>query len=85
MPIKLHLQSKKIKLNLYRYQGKIKPCTPKVHGKNALIFCTYSGPHTGIDEALPAGKTVTQYFEHFGFTILGRWQCFKASFMEGRI
>jgi flavodoxin len=63
----------KAKLNLYRGQGKIKPCAPKVAGKNALIFCTYSGPHTGIDEAAPAGKTMRQYFEHFGFTVLGEW------------
>jgi hypothetical protein len=61
------------KLNLYRSQGKIKPFAPKVPGKNALIFVTYSGPHTGIDEATPAGKTMRQYFEHFGFNIAGEW------------
>ena len=63
----------KSKLNLYRSQGKIKPCAPKVTGKNALVFCTYSGPHTGIDEAYPAGKTMRQYFEHFGFNVVGEW------------
>ncbi len=63
----------KAKLNLYRSQGKIKPCAPKVPGKNALVFVTYSGPHTGIDEATPAGKTMRQYFEHFGFTVVGEW------------
>ena len=63
----------KAKLNLYRSLGKIKPSAPKVEGKNALIFCTYSGPHTGIDEATPAGKTMRQYFEHFGFTIVAEW------------
>jgi flavodoxin len=63
----------KAKLNLYRGQGKIKPSAPKAAGKNALIFCTYSGPHTGIDEATPAGKTMRQYFEHFGFSIVGEW------------
>jgi flavodoxin len=63
----------KSKLNLYRSQGKIKPCAPKVAGKSALVFCTYSGPHTGIDEATPAGKTMRQYFEHFGFNVIGEW------------
>lgn len=63
----------KAKLNLYRSQGKIKPCAPKVEGKNALVFVTYSGPHTGIDEATPAGKTMRQYFEHFGFNVVGEW------------
>jgi flavodoxin len=28
----------KAKLNLYRSQGKIKPCAPKAAGKNALVF-----------------------------------------------
>lgn len=63
----------KTKLNQYRSQGQIKPSAPKVAGKNALVFCTYSGPHTGIDEAIPAGKTMRQYFEHFGFNIIGEW------------
>jgi flavodoxin len=63
----------KSKLNLYRSQGKIKPSAPKVPCKNALVFCTYSGPHTGIDEATPAGKTMRQYFEHFGFNVVGEW------------
>ncbi len=63
----------KAKLNLYRSQGKILPSSPKVAGKNALIFCTFSGPHTGMDEALPAGKTMRQYFEHFGFNIVAEW------------
>jgi flavodoxin len=63
----------KTKLNLYRSQGKIKPRTPKVKGKNALVFVTYSGPHTGIDEATPAGKTIRQYFEHFGFNVAAEW------------
>lgn len=63
----------KAKLNLYRSQGKIKPSAPKVAGKNALVFVTYSGPHTGMDEATPAGKIMRQYFEHFGFCILAEW------------
>jgi hypothetical protein len=61
------------KLAFYQNQGKIKPCAPKVEGKNALVFCTYSGPHTGMDEATPAGKCMRQYFEHFGFNVVGEW------------
>ena len=52
---------------------KLSHAAPKVNGKNALIFCTYSGPHTGIDEATPAGKTMRQYFEHFGFNVVAEW------------
>jgi len=38
-----------------------------------LIFCTYSGPHTGIREAIPAVLHAGQFFEHLGFRILGEW------------
>src|SRR4030042_5482253 len=58
----------KKKFAVYRQQGKVKPSAPKVPGKNALIFVTYSGPHTGIDEATPVGKDIRQSFEHLGFT-----------------
>lgn len=61
------------KFDEYRKQGRIKLGAPKVPGKNALIFCTYSGPHTGINEAIPAGKYVGQFFEHLGFTVLDEW------------
>jgi flavorubredoxin len=63
----------KNKFAAYLKEGKIKPRAPKVLGKNALIFVTYSGPHTGIDEATPAGKYMRQFFEHLGFTVLDEW------------
>jgi flavodoxin len=63
----------KKKFAAYRQQGKVKPSAPKVPGKNALIFVTYSGPHTGIDEATPAGKDMRQFFEHIGFNVIDEW------------
>ena len=63
----------KKKFATYRQQGKVKPSAPKVPSKNALIFVTYSGPHTGLDEATPVGKDMRQYFEHIGFTIIDEW------------
>jgi len=72
-PAKPMVDLLKAKLNVYRGEGRIKPCAPKVPGKYALVFVTYSGPHTGMDEATPAGKTMRQYFEHFRFTIAGEW------------
>ena len=57
----------------YRKQGHVQLGAPKIPGKNALIFCTYSGPHTGINEAIPAGKYIGQLFEHLGFTVLDEW------------
>lgn len=44
-----------------------------IPGKYAVIFTTFSGPHVGVDEALPAGKFVVQDFEHLGFKVIGEW------------
>jgi flavodoxin len=63
----------KDKFSSCRKQGQVKKGAPAVPGKNALIFCTYSGPHTGIREAIPAGLYAGQFFEHLGFTILDEW------------
>ena len=63
----------KAKFSEYKKQGKVKAGAPKLDGKNALVFCTYSGPHTGIREAEPVGKYMGQYFEHFGFTVVDEW------------
>jgi flavodoxin len=59
--------------NQNKKSGRIKPNAPKLSGKSCLVFCTYSGPHTGIREAIPAGKYIGQFFEHFGFTIVDEW------------
>ena len=61
------------KFGEYNKQGHVKTGAPKVPGKNALIFCTYSGPHTGIDEAVPATQYAGQFFAHLGFTVLDEW------------
>jgi menaquinone-dependent protoporphyrinogen IX oxidase len=61
------------KLAAHRTQGKIKPSAPKIAGKNALIFVTYSGPHTGLNEATPVGKYMRQFFEHIGFNVIDEW------------
>jgi flavodoxin len=63
----------KAKLNDHRKQGRIRPSAPKINGKKALIFVTYSGPHTGLGEATPAGKYMSQFFEHIGFNIIAEW------------
>jgi flavorubredoxin len=61
------------KFDDYRKQEKIKTGAPKVQGKNALIFVTYSGPHTGMREATPVGLYIGQFFEHIGFKVLDEW------------
>ena len=63
----------KDKMNLHRARGDIKLCAPKVPGKTAVVFCTYSGPHTGLNEATTAGKYMAQLFEHLGFEVAAEW------------
>jgi hypothetical protein len=61
------------KLSVYRKASRVQIGAPTIPGKYVLIFCTYSGPHTGIKEAVPAGQYAAQFFEHLGFAILGEW------------
>lgn len=60
--------------NRYKQEhGPIQPCAPSVPGRNALLFCTWSGPHTGMKEAIPCMLAMEQYFEHLGFLVLDEW------------
>ncbi|NLV21949.1 MAG: hypothetical protein GXY49_08175 [Syntrophomonadaceae bacterium] len=42
-------------------------------GRDPIVFCTYSGPHTGIDEAIPTCLYMGQFFDHMGFDVLDKW------------
>jgi len=57
------------KLKMHSKRGDIKLKSPKLPGKKAVVFVTYSGPHTGINEAVPVGKYIGQMFEHIGFEV----------------
>ena len=57
----------------YSDEGKICPCSPCLPDKKAVIYCTYSGVHTGINEAVPAIKFTGQLFDHLGFVIIAEW------------
>jgi flavodoxin len=57
----------------YSASSIIVPCSPIRPGKYAVCFCTYSGPHTGISEAVPATKWMRAFLEHVGFTVLAEW------------
>lgn len=61
------------KFRAYQTQGRVKARAPKMPGKHALVFCTYSGPHTGVREAVPAGLYAGQFLEHLGFNVIGEW------------
>ena len=66
----------KFLINTFKAQGEagqVKVGAPKVPGRNVLIFCTYSGPHTGVREATPAVLYAGQFFEHLGYNVVGEW------------
>jgi flavorubredoxin len=63
----------KAKFSQYKKENKVLVGAPPVKGKSVLIFCTYSGPHTGIREAVPAVRYAGQFFEHLGFTVADEW------------
>jgi len=57
----------------YRKRKEVRLPAQTIPGKNALVFVTFSGPHLGLDEALPAGKYLRQFFGHLGFQVRGEW------------
>ena len=59
--------------NRYRKLGEVRLSSPKLLNKNAIVFCTYSGPHCGIEEAIPTGKYLCQFFAHLGFDVKAEW------------
>lgn len=65
-PVVDYLQSRFAR---YRRDGAVKIGAPRLPGRHALILCTCSGPHTGLDEAIPAGKYAGQFFAHLGFSV----------------
>ena len=63
-----------IKNTMNRCRGGVRPIgAPKKSGKFGVVFCTFSGVHTGIKEGLVAGKYIAQFFEHTGFFVLDEW------------
>ena len=73
LPPKPMIDFVKQRMKFHRRRGDIKVKSPKLVGKTAVVFCTYSGPHTGINEALPAGKYLGQFLEHLGFDVADEW------------
>jgi flavodoxin I len=61
------------RMKFHNERSDIKPCSPRLPGKTGVTFCTYSGPHTGIAEAIPVGKVLGQLLDHLGFELRGEW------------
>ena len=73
LPTKTMMDYVKRMLKHYFKLGVIVPSVPIKPGKYAVCFCTFSGPHTGVSEAVPATKWMRVFLEHVGFTVLDEW------------
>lgn len=60
-------------LEKYAKEGEVKPASPRRPSAKVVVYCTYGGVHTGINEAIPAVKFMGQLYDHLGYTILGEW------------
>ncbi|MDD2901089.1 MAG: flavodoxin domain-containing protein [Syntrophales bacterium] len=57
----------------YADGGEIKPTAPRRSGKKAIVYCTYGGCHTGVNEAIPTTKYMAQLFDHLGYDVVAEW------------
>lgn len=57
----------------YAKAGEIRPASPRRPSAHCVVYCTYGGGHTGINEAVPAVKYMGQLFDHLGYSILTEW------------
>jgi flavorubredoxin len=57
----------------YVKKGELKPASPRRRGARVVVYCTYGGVHTGINEAVAAVKYMGQLFDHLGYTIEAEW------------
>ena len=60
-------------LKHYIEVGEVKPASPRRPSAYTVIYCTYGGAHTGINEAIPAVKLMGQLGDHLGYTIVSEW------------
>ncbi|UCF92111.1 MAG: flavodoxin family protein [Desulfobacterales bacterium] len=60
-------------LQNYVRNGDIKPAAPRRPSAKTVVYCTYGGAHTGVNEAIPAVKYMGQLFDHLGYSIVAEW------------
>jgi multimeric flavodoxin WrbA len=73
LPGKPLMELFKTLLHGYVKRGEIKPASPRRPSARVVVYCTYGGVHTGINEAVPAVKYMGQLFDHLGYSIVGEW------------
>jgi hypothetical protein len=60
-------------LRKYNVEGAVKRASPRRPSAYVVVYCTYGGVHTGVNEAIPAVKFMGQLYDHLGYTIVGEW------------
>jgi hypothetical protein len=75
----------KARLAHYAGAGEIKLASPRRPGKKAVVYCTYGGAHTGVNEAIPAVKFMGQLFDHLGFEVICEWYFIGEYPAQGRM
>jgi hypothetical protein len=73
------------KLRDYSANGEVKLASPRRPGKKCVVYCTFGGAHTGVNEALPAVKYMGQLFDHLGFEIVAEWYIIGEYPTQGRM
>jgi hypothetical protein len=57
----------------YAATGEIKLGAPRRPYKRVVVYCTYGGAHTGVNEAIPAVKYMGQLLDHLGYEVVAEW------------
>ncbi len=69
-------------LNRHKKRGvKILASAPEKPGIGSVMYCTYGGGHTGLNEATPMLLYAGQFFEHEGIRVIDSW-AFRGHFPE---
>jgi hypothetical protein len=57
----------------HRQSVTVAPAAPELSNCFGVVFCTYGGPHTGVNEAVPVLKYMGQFLEHAGVRVVDEW------------
>ena len=72
------------KLAHYSEAKEIKMASPRRPQKRGVVYCTYGGAHTGVNEAIPAAKYMAQLLDHLGYEVVAEWYVIGAYPGTGR-
>jgi flavorubredoxin len=61
------------RLSHYAAAEEIKLGAPRRPQKKGVVYCTFGGAHTGVNEAIPAVKYMGQLLDHLGYEVVAEW------------